>query len=489
MNKTVNSNSKEILPIVKTVENCDLDVESTILCVSAQCVVQSTEVINKELRINCVTSYRIITVDDDGEYDLVIRRNENTVSITNENVTPSAKTVIFANVTDCSYTAKDDGRATAEIEISGWILKENELEFLENAADTVFCRTGKYEIENVACLDDSYLTLTNSNEARLPVKKILDCSTHVTVNNVYPAQGSFQTEGDVVIRIVALSDSGIFITQSFVLPFSTEIQNSCATPDSVIDVYAQATKTDITVTDGDARVFISDVEIKFLYAISEKATVDGIIDCYSKSKDLVTTEKVNVVNTCTCYRAVRDKVSAYVKSGSVIEEIYCVNAPYVSDVSVIINDSLKVEGLLTATLVYSAEDGIKTEKCEMPFSIAVSGDFDCRETFFPEIKITALSARLRSATEAEITAELFVAVRGTNRHEIKLVSSIEEGGDKTDSEYAISLYIVKPGETVWDVAKALNTDEETIFRLNPELAVPLKGGEKIIVYNELVFDI
>jgi len=489
MNKTVNSNSKEILPVIKTTVGGELDCEGKILCVSATAVVRNVEALNKELRVNATVSFRAVTVSDDGEYDAKTIRVETVASIVNENVNPATKSVILIDVSDCTFNSNGGGNAVATLEIGGWFLKENEIRYLEGAEENVCCRMGKYEIENVACLEESGMTVTSTNEARLPIKKIIDYTSSVTVNNVYPSQGSFQIDGDVIGRLTAVSDSGIFITQTFVNPFSAEVNSDLVTAESTVDVYASVVKTDLTVTEQDARVFITETELKFLYAVSKKFDAEGICDCYSKTNDLLIEESVNTVNTSSCFRAVRDKISSYVKSETVIEEVLCACTPCVSDVTMVSGESLKVEGLISSTVVYTDETGVKTAVCETPFSTVISADFDCGETFFPEVKITSVSARVRSASEIEVTVEIYVAVRGTNRHELKMVSSIETGAEKVDAEYAISLYIVKPGETVWDVAKALNSDEDTILRLNPEIAVPLKGGEKVLVYNELLFDI
>lgn len=482
MNKTVNSNSKEILPVAKSTDRCELECEGRILCVSATTKIQNTEALNKELRISLTTDWRAVTLTD-GEYGLVTAKTESVVSIVNEKVTPSVKFVVFANVTGCSLVSKN--KAEAELEVCGWLFKENEIFFTDDADEGILYRTERFEIENVSCPEEHRHTLTNSNEARLPLKKVLDYSSCVTVNNVYPSQGLFQVDGDLSERIVALSDSGIFVTQCFTSPFSVEIACDCVNSDSTVDLYAQVLKTELTITDTDTRMFITETDIKFCYAVSDKKEIDGIVDCYSKTNELIVEENVNVVNTCSCFRSVRDKATASIKTESVIEEVLCASTPCVSDVTVIGEDALRVEGLINATVLYADETGVKTEKCEIPFSTTVAPDFDCTENFFPEIKVTALTARIRSATEVELTADLYVTVRGTNRHELRLISSVEKGAEKTDSDYAISLYIVKPGETVWDVAKALNTDEDTVFKLNPELSVPLKGGEKVLIYNEL----
>lgn len=489
MNKTVNSNSKELLPITDSIVTCDLNTTGRIVCVNAICEVKSTEESVRELRVNLITSFRVITIDDDGEYDVSVARAESVAIMTGEYIEPGTKAVIRGDVTDCTYSDREGGKATAHIRLEGWYLKINELSFLDEDRPEVYCRSAKYDVENVACVDTTTVNVTATHEARLPIKKVLDCSAKIVLNNIYPSQGSFQLEGDVITRLITLSDNGVFVTQSFSSPFSSEIVADCCTVDSVIDLYPDVVRTEITITESDERVFVADSDLRFTYAVGEKQVIDGITDCYSTKYELVTENATSVLNTCSCFRSVRDKVSGAVKTDSVIEELLCAAAPYVSDLSISSSDGLGINGLVTATIVFADENGIKTQRCEMPFSTTVASEFDCRDSFLPEVKIIGLSARVRNANEIEVTAELYASIRGTNSHEINLISDIEAVGEKPEAEYAISLYIVKPGEDVWDVAKALCTDEDKIFRLNPELSLPLKGGEKVIVYNELIFEV
>ena len=50
---------------------------------------------------------------------------------------------------------------------------------------------------------------------------------------------------------------------------------------------------------------------------------------------------------------------------------------------------------------------------------------------------------------------------------------------------AISIHIAKSGETLWDVAKALGSTPELVMLQNPDITLPLSGGERVIVYRHL----
>ena len=54
---------------------------------------------------------------------------------------------------------------------------------------------------------------------------------------------------------------------------------------------------------------------------------------------------------------------------------------------------------------------------------------------------------------------------------------------KTDA--AISIYALRAGEGLWEVAKRLHREPAELKRCNPELAFPVKAGERIFVYRQI----
>ena len=76
-------------------------------------------------------------------------------------------------------------------------------------------------------------------------------------------------------------------------------------------------------------------------------------------------------------------------------------------------------------------------------------------------------------------------IHGSGDREIRYVASYEVVAPKEIPDAAISLYLVGEGETLFDVAKELNSDEEELMALNPELELPLKRGDKVLLYKPL----
>ena len=66
-----------------------------------------------------------------------------------------------------------------------------------------------------------------------------------------------------------------------------------------------------------------------------------------------------------------------------------------------------------------------------------------------------------------------------------IITELTQGEMRELPSSAISIHIAKSGETLWDVAKALGSTPELVMLQNPDITLPLSGGERVIVYRHL----
>lgn len=483
---TVNANSKTLIES-QVMENTDFSIgeNKKVLGMTAVAQISGIEALNNELRVAIRTIFRITYLAEGGAVSLD-NKVDNVYSIYKEGINPSTKACLKATVTDCEYISGSKIKGNATIEISGWFLMENKMEFLDACKEGVFCKTEAVKVESVNLLDAKAINLTNTFEARLPLAKILDYKAEAVISGVYPMNGSYQLEGEISLRVVALSDTNQFISQNFSQPFNTEIMEASITADSVIDVEATVKEVTLQLTDTDNRTIICDMGVGFCAAVNSQTEIMGITDTYSTTNELTLESACFKLNTSYCYRVARDKTNISYSFAQDINEICCLTSPMASAMVNTSEKNVTVEGLITTTLIYLDENNeYASSVIELPYKTLVAKDFECDTHLKPRVIVTNLSARLRAGREADINAELLIWVRGVSSKEICLVSSLEIGGEKEVDDYAISLYIVKPNETLWEVAKALNTEESTILELNKELKLPLKGGERVLLYKPI----
>jgi LysM repeat protein len=71
------------------------------------------------------------------------------------------------------------------------------------------------------------------------------------------------------------------------------------------------------------------------------------------------------------------------------------------------------------------------------------------------------------------------------RFDSYIITKVTEGEDKPVNDSAISVYIPKPNDSLWEISKELGVTEEEILKINKDLTFPLSGEERIVVYREV----
>ena len=123
---------------------------------------------------------------------------------------------------------------------------------------------------------------------------------------------------------------------------------------------------------------------------------------------------------------------------------------------------------------------------ELPFSlkVAVPRLKEDDETYARGEVISA-SLKIRRGNEIDVRAEVAFEVCAAASSTKCVITELTEGEARIIPTAAISVHVARPGESLWDVAKATGTTPEAVMAQNPDLELPLKGGERVIVYRYL----
>lgn len=60
----------------------------------------------------------------------------------------------------------------------------------------------------------------------------------------------------------------------------------------------------------------------------------------------------------------------------------------------------------------------------------------------------------------------------------------EEGEPVVESDSAISVYIPRAGDGLWELSKQLNKSPEEVAENNPDIEFPVKEGQRVIIYRK-----
>ena len=117
----------------------------------------------------------------------------------------------------------------------------------------------------------------------------------------------------------------------------------------------------------------------------------------------------------------------------------------------------------------------------MPFLFPVSYDADCIAE--ADATVCGLSVRQRREGEAEAEATLKVTLRLYRETKAEYISEAEEGEAYRENDCAVSIFIPRAGDGLWEIAKQLRRAPEEVEKSNPELKFPVGAGERIFVYR------
>ncbi len=488
-NKTiVNANKKELLPeyLYKSQEEIMLGDVDRILNVSLDSKVIECQALLGEIKVTARLDYNVMYLGNGG-YDSYQSQQDISFSVKCDMMTEEATIFGKLVVNECNYKYKKSLKVTSVCSFGGYYINPCQCEVLDSQQEGIHTKTSIIPFENIEKINGMVTTISNSNEMRMSLSKILDKYAVATINNVFVNESSYQVEGEVNIKMNVTNDSDLLIMQSLSLPFSAEVEAESLEEGNRIELDCQINSCMLNIDENNNKIVNSEIDIDIFGVRIESKEIELITDCYSTTENLICESQECEFDTNYCYKSYRDKLNQYNKFNEEITEICGLCTPVIS-CAMSENSRQSVEGVVTTNLLYIGEgDYVKVKEITLPFITNISKE-SCDIDIKPSAVVTNYYAKIRTAQEVEITMEIVVYIRGKETTMVESIVDIELGEPKEIDDIAITLYIVKNKETIWDVAKQLNTEEATLINQNPELKLPLKGGERLLMYKELPFE-
>ena len=274
------------------------------------------------------------------------------------------------------------------------------------------------------------------------------------------------------------------------IDFSWEVAFDGLRSDSIVQSVVGLVYNDIKVStlmeDGVATININ-VPVVYNGYVYNENTIEVVEDMYLENNYMsITCENFNTLVGHQSLRF-RDNISgvaSILDTAPFIDEIVgvCTNNLVLAGCR-IDNGLMVLEGIANATvLYYTKETGdITSVQIEMPFVVeekALGSDASV-----VAVCLENIMARSKRGKEIEVSAELSVYADTYSDSGLCVITGVNVGEEKPHDDCALYMYIVKPGQTIWDVAKDMNVAQELILEQNPEVELPLKAGDKLVIYR------
>lgn len=277
------------------------------------------------------------------------------------------------------------------------------------------------------------------------------------------------TKAEAEIRIMYLTEDNRINTINYKIPVVGFIDIPNVSEENICDVNYEIKNIIIKPNSQEEHSIYVEIEIEVICCVYEEKQINLIQDMYSpmekidfeKKQIMTMTDKQNVTNM----KQIREKVN--------LKDIEGLNLIDVDVVPTIIN-----ENKINSKILYEAELNLKFIFQNSRTQITIK---EAKIPFEYTVENLQNGESLNTNSNVEIKSKDFIIQDGgdincnidvqtdTNMYRtanINMIDSIEENGDREEQDYSIVVYIVKKGDTLWNIAKEFGSTVDGIARVN-----------------------
>ena len=466
-----------------------------VLCANAKSFITYSEAVDKDINFSGNVNFQVIYENAQGESNGLDYTTDFKEKYYSDAMCSGATPIVTSSVVDVNTTINgNDIKVVAIVEITVEIIKSVELNALTYVnGDNVYTNTTNLKTYNYIGALNNKFENNYDIEIKDNVLRVLEVSCSPYIESVTAMEKYAVVAGGANIDIcyVTSGEQNVLRTQQVKVDFSQEVALEQLLETSCIQSMLDINNSDIKITtniDTDFAVVNLNIPYEYTGYAFNPNELEVVDDAFSTDNYLkVCTESFNTL-VCGGHLNFESKVSGSVESEeNAIDEVLGTCCNTVTVASTFVDDGmLTLEGVASTTVLYLNKETNNTYSMlvEMPFSLKenVEGDYDY--TPIVNVSLGEITAKAKRGKDIEVSATLFVYADLYTVSPEAVITDITENEEKQDNMSVLTIYIVKPNETIWEISKLLNINPDSLLEQNPNVELPLVGGEKLVVYRQ-----
>ncbi len=453
----------------------------TVLCVHASAVLTGAEVGNGEVRYYGKAHFSIVYADNEKRVCRSEKGVEFSAQWKDDFCYPALTARVALSVENVSVRREGASvYATALLGADISLYGEQTFDYLAGG-DLVLRREPvkvltAHLVSGAAEADDEFETEF--------VGDILQHAETVNITELVCETGVLRVEGEVNLGVLALKAERSLVSFERLVPFRLEIPCEEAaygcSAEARVNVLNVAIHADSDEEKGKC-VLRAEFTLGAEGCVYEEVAVDAVTDAFSPVSEahlvFATAESAGVGDVSRVTERISGKcaLSSPVDFSDALQAVTLQRA----EANLVLGEERRVEGVAMATLLVLGADGThRGVEISLPFSVPVDAA-NCTVSAL----VCGMSARQRQEGEIEAEATLKLVLQEKRKIAARLVSSAEEGEALPVNDSAVSVYIPRAGDGLWELAKSLKKSPEEVSASNPDIEFPVREGQRVIVYR------
>lgn len=309
-------------------------------------------------------------------------------------------------------------------------------------------------------------------------------------------EDKFTIKGEILVFILYASENEETPIEYYEseLPFSSTIELNGCRDDMVDDISFELGSKSIQILaddDGEYRILDVEVVIEMGIKVYQDENLELLYDLYSTSKDVKPVWKEthfeNLLVKNNSKARLNDRVKINKNQPGILQICHAVGNAKIDDIF-IVEEGLEVNGIIEVQIMYISSDDqipLNTIKSMIPFTHLIEvKDIKDDNIYDVNARLEQLSVMMLDSEEIEVKTGISVNAIVFNKINTRIINDVEVSDfDKKEIQSMPSVigYIVKPNETLWDIAKKFRTTRLDLIELNGLEDEYVRSGDKILI--------
>lgn len=363
-------------------------------------------------------------------------------------------------------------RAMLDLDLK--IVSNEELEFVKEIDDIKDAQTLDRSITLNSLLGSGFTkvyakdtividSLDNLTEIMKVDFTIINKETKISYNKVL-------VKADACVKMVYLTEDNRICTTSNLIPVMGFIDMPDVTDENICDIQYEIKNLLVKPNNIEEHSIYIEAELEINARVYQGKQLNIIEDLYSPSVNLVYKQKQ--IQAIAQKEMVKDICS--IREKQFISEIgnrkiYDVDINPRIENQTILKDRILYEGELELNFLFEAEvsSRVGTKNMTLPFTF----NMDCAgaiptSKIETNIEITLQDFTIMPDESIDIKIDLEFLVNLSNSQNMQVIEEVNVDETRQNERYSLIIYFVKPGDTLWKIAKKFRSTISNIAKIN-----------------------
>lgn len=481
--------------------NVECNVENSveidkILSVCHTAVADSAEILNGMVNYTGYIDLCILYLTVDGEIGTINSSCPFTSKFEDDMIAVGDKIGIELQVVDYAVDSVTSSniKLNCSCEATGILLLCRDVESITTDDENICLKEDEILVNTLVGEIKEVFSVESEFSIKEPVRKVICADSQVSVKTVESGVNFVSVGGEVITRLLYLTENDRFETSYITENFKEEIELEGVERESSSEAFAcvrkSAVKCEVENVDKGVQVkVVVPVEIRVVAYMEKSQTV--IKDIYSTTNELqVSTSSFDMTKTLSVdlFEEKIDGTLTLEEDRPRVDKIMFIGGSNLNVTnSYVKSGEVFVEGVSKTNVVYLNDEtnSLNSVVVEVPFVVSDKADFADDAMVCVSATLVDVDVVVKKGREFYFDAKLKVSTSYACDEVGAVISSVEVAGDYADRDCAIELVFAQAGQSAWDIAKSIKVREDMVVYQNPELNFPLEQDENVVVYYKL----